>query len=540
MIPEPVRERDLVGYGRTPPRVRVAGRRPRRHQPRARLRGGHRVLGALGRRSQRRLGRVRRARRGAAAARSRHRVALRVRQPGRGVAAGPDLRRRRRAGDRVGGGRRARAQPRGRRSGCASTATTCSATAGAGSSRGRCRASEEREQIARAVETFERVLGSRPLGWNCRSWPSENTRELLLEAGGFIYDSDGSADDVPYYERGRRRAVPGRAVLEDLQRLPLPDQPGIRQPARLPRHRRHGSRRARARGRRAAHDDDRRRPRALVRPGGPGGGGAAVHRVRAGAARGAVHAPRGHRPLVAGALPARRDAAQSGSHRRAAGSPARTCRRSTRPTASQLVAACDLDLERAEAIAGPRGAHAYARWEEMLEREQLDLLWVCTPPLHHRAPVVAALAAGVHVYLEKPIARTLEDAEAIVAAAGAAAGAVCAVGYQWHATELLEDARAALARPAGRHAGRPQLRPGGGPAVVHGPGPGRWPGARAREPPHRPAASARGRDLGRRPGGGGIGAAGAGQQSPPCCSSQLIVLLARRVAKRPQRRRFRQ
>jgi peptidoglycan/xylan/chitin deacetylase (PgdA/CDA1 family) len=58
---------------------------------------------------------------------------------------------------------------------------------------------EEREQLRLAIETFERVLGSRPVGWNCRSWPSENTRELLVEDGGFIYDSDGSADDVPYY-----------------------------------------------------------------------------------------------------------------------------------------------------------------------------------------------------------------------------------------------------------------------------------------------------------------------------------------------------
>lgn len=109
-----------------------------------------------------------------------------------------------------------------------------------------------------------------------------------------------------------------------------------------------------------------------------------------------------------------------------------------------LVAACDSAFERAEAIAAPRGANAYARWEEMLERERLDLLWVCTPPLHHRGPVVTALAAGINVYLEKPIARTMDDAEAIVAAARAAAGAVCAVGYQWHATELVDDARAAL------------------------------------------------------------------------------------------------
>jgi peptidoglycan/xylan/chitin deacetylase (PgdA/CDA1 family) len=58
---------------------------------------------------------------------------------------------------------------------------------------------EEREHLARAIETYERVLGQRPLGWNCRSWPSENTRELLVEEGGFLYDSDGAADDVPYY-----------------------------------------------------------------------------------------------------------------------------------------------------------------------------------------------------------------------------------------------------------------------------------------------------------------------------------------------------
>jgi peptidoglycan/xylan/chitin deacetylase (PgdA/CDA1 family) len=59
---------------------------------------------------------------------------------------------------------------------------------------------EERRQIQQAVATYERVLGARPLGWNSRGWPSENTRELLIEEGGFLYDSDGSADDVPYYE----------------------------------------------------------------------------------------------------------------------------------------------------------------------------------------------------------------------------------------------------------------------------------------------------------------------------------------------------
>ena len=109
----------------------------------------------------------------------------------------------------------------------------------------------------------------------------------------------------------------------------------------------------------------------------------------------------------------------------------------------ELVAACDTAVERAEAISGPRGGTAYARWEDMLEHERLDALWVCTPPLGHRGPVEAALAEGVHVYLEKPIARTIEDADAIVAAAGVSS-AICAVGYQYHASELLDDARTLL------------------------------------------------------------------------------------------------
>jgi peptidoglycan/xylan/chitin deacetylase (PgdA/CDA1 family) len=67
---------------------------------------------------------------------------------------------------------------------------------------------EEREAIGRAIETFERVLGSRPAGWNSRSWPSENTRSLLLELGGFLYHSEGYADDVPYYEE-----IDGRPML---------------------------------------------------------------------------------------------------------------------------------------------------------------------------------------------------------------------------------------------------------------------------------------------------------------------------------------
>lgn len=58
---------------------------------------------------------------------------------------------------------------------------------------------EERDVIARAVAGLERAIGRRPLGWQSRYSPSQNTRALLVEHGGFLYDSDSYADDWPYW-----------------------------------------------------------------------------------------------------------------------------------------------------------------------------------------------------------------------------------------------------------------------------------------------------------------------------------------------------
>ena len=57
---------------------------------------------------------------------------------------------------------------------------------------------EEREAIRRAVLSIERTTGSRPVGWYCREM-SVNTRELVVEEGGFVYDSDYYGDDLPFW-----------------------------------------------------------------------------------------------------------------------------------------------------------------------------------------------------------------------------------------------------------------------------------------------------------------------------------------------------
>ena len=67
---------------------------------------------------------------------------------------------------------------------------------------------EEREHIARCVETIERLTGGRPLGW-FTGRPSLNTRRLVVEEGGFLYDCDAVNDDLPYWVTvgGKRHLV---------------------------------------------------------------------------------------------------------------------------------------------------------------------------------------------------------------------------------------------------------------------------------------------------------------------------------------------
>lgn len=56
----------------------------------------------------------------------------------------------------------------------------------------------EKEHIILCCETIKKLLGQKPKGWYTGR-RSENTRSLLLEIGGFVYDSDSYADELPYY-----------------------------------------------------------------------------------------------------------------------------------------------------------------------------------------------------------------------------------------------------------------------------------------------------------------------------------------------------
>jgi myo-inositol 2-dehydrogenase / D-chiro-inositol 1-dehydrogenase len=114
-----------------------------------------------------------------------------------------------------------------------------------------------------------------------------------------------------------------------------------------------------------------------------------------------------------------------------------------------IAAVHDVDPARVGHCAERFGARGYADGATLFAQESLDAVWICTPPQHHLDPTLLAVSHGVPMYLEKPVARDVADAHRIVEAV-AGSGLVCAVGYQWHALDLLTTVRAELAgQPVG-------------------------------------------------------------------------------------------
>lgn len=80
----------------------------------------------------------------------------------------------------------------------------------------------EREHIARTIEIHQNLLGKRPFGIY-QGKPNVNTRKLVVEEGGFLYDSDSYADDLPYwtmeYASGRPHLIIPYTLTENDMRF---------------------------------------------------------------------------------------------------------------------------------------------------------------------------------------------------------------------------------------------------------------------------------------------------------------------------------
>ena len=99
----------------------------------------------------------------------------------------------------------------------------------------------------------------------------------------------------------------------------------------------------------------------------------------------------------------------------------------------EVVAGCDIKPERLEWFKqqpGCQNAAVYADYNEMLKKEKIDAVDVCTPNGVHAPATIAALNAGCHVICEKPMAMNPQECEAMCAAAKKA-GKLLEIGFQW-------------------------------------------------------------------------------------------------------------
>lgn len=109
----------------------------------------------------------------------------------------------------------------------------------------------------------------------------------------------------------------------------------------------------------------------------------------------------------------------------------------------------DIDKNKAEAFAARYGGRAYGDYREMLEKEELDACFICIPPYAHVDQEILCAERGIHIFVEKPVALTLEKAVEILNTVRRA-GVITQVGYVRRFAESYVKARSILLERGGR------------------------------------------------------------------------------------------
>ncbi|MFI1421997.1 Gfo/Idh/MocA family protein [Streptomyces sp. NPDC020731] len=118
------------------------------------------------------------------------------------------------------------------------------------------------------------------------------------------------------------------------------------------------------------------------------------------------------------------------------------------PLSPDMAVICGRDADAVRAAADRHGwAETETDWRALVERDDIDLVDICTPGDSHAEIALAALAAGKHVLCEKPLANTVEEAEAMTRAAeeAGARGRLAMVGFNYRRVPATALARRMVA-----------------------------------------------------------------------------------------------
>jgi predicted dehydrogenase len=113
----------------------------------------------------------------------------------------------------------------------------------------------------------------------------------------------------------------------------------------------------------------------------------------------------------------------------------------------EAFALSDVDAARLSIVADAYGvARRYVDWRALVEDKEVDAVAVCVPPALHTEVALAAMKAGKHVFVEKPLALTLDECDLLEAAAARAPNLKAAVGFNMRRHRLVREARERAAR----------------------------------------------------------------------------------------------
>jgi len=109
----------------------------------------------------------------------------------------------------------------------------------------------------------------------------------------------------------------------------------------------------------------------------------------------------------------------------------------------KFVAMCDVSEDRAKQRAEEFGGNAYTDYQRMYDSEELDAVYICTPPFAHGPQEIIACQKGVAMFVEKPIACELDTA-VIINDHVEKSGVITSVGYHWRYGGNAQHAKAEL------------------------------------------------------------------------------------------------
>lgn len=106
----------------------------------------------------------------------------------------------------------------------------------------------------------------------------------------------------------------------------------------------------------------------------------------------------------------------------------------------KLTAFCDIIEDKAKVFSEKYGGNVYTDWQRMFDEEKLDIVYVCLPPFAHGDEVMVAAENGIHVFIEKPIALSMDLAGRMTRAVEKY-GVKSQVGYQCRFALSIERAK---------------------------------------------------------------------------------------------------